>query len=981
MSGEIEYPDTESSDDEEYSYNLRSKKSRKTVDDTDEDKDYLPPKRRKFQISDCYDTSSEEYEEEDDIYEEKDTYEEEEQKDIDDEENTDGEEEQKKKISLLQLLLGGNNKSDEDMKAETLDEWVKDVKPSKRRKFRKMADKIYDKINTVPKRSDILQSKMPFKEKCAIFEQMEILDKTDYNSLEYFQIKKEIFRIIIGYKNTTENARELELIEEKEAKLIKPRKMPLKIKILKANVSEYNRAIIFDKYKQYSNMPVNKSEKTDFLKWIDWALNITNNFTPIPIHNTKDTLEVNRYLYSVKKYMDTYLYGMHDVKCKLLEMIAAKISNPNSKDLSMGLLGSPGVGKCLHPDTEILLKQGGIKRAEDIMIGDVLIGDDLAPRVVLSVNNGIDKMYRVKLENGWCFTVNAPHVLTLFNDDTYTSYDMPLNEFLSQPKQWQDKQRMFSVPVEYGYKVIKNDPYIIGLLLSNETITKKIQKVKTYVKCAINVGRPNMTSIDSEEVMDVIANNRIPYNYLYNSRNIRFQLLKSLCLSNRDDEKIEHKTTRGRSKNKVRPLHNKDFNLSTKVVNDRKQNNRQRSKQRDKQKKKQKSKRSKSVPRRKIKHVDSLKLYDNSKVKSLFDNYLKKEMISKAHIKTFIYSPNKHHTHNINVVDEGLAEQILFLVKSLGYNCVYNYPNITVYGDLNKLPSLNVINKHKFSIMPVGRGKYCGMTLTDNGRFLLSSCVVTHNTHLVKVFSEATRLPYYKINMGGSTDPSYFLGHSSTYIGSQPGIIVKAIKHMQSRTGFIYLDEFDKLEKSEWRGSSKVSDVFLHISDPVQQEEFSDEYLSEIKIDISNYSFIYSFNDEKNINPILRNRIPIIKVNGYSTNDKIAICKKYAIPALLKNIGVSDKDIIFTDDAIRYVVEETKSMDTDGMRTVKHVLHNLIKAFNIFKTTYHEDGDLLLNYKINKLTLPYTVTRQSFDDFNIIINNKQKTNIINMMYI
>ena len=132
------------------------------------------------------------------------------------------------------------------------------------------------------------------------------------------------------------------------------------------------------------------------------------------------------------------------------------------------LLGAGGTGKCLDPQTEILLYNGAIKIAKDIIDGDLLMGEDSTPRTVLSTCTGEDDMYRIDTSYGDSFTVNSHHILTLkYSHNEENIIDIPILEYLEKPSEWKDLYKAFKVPVEFP-KTNTNlsDPYSVGLNVS-----------------------------------------------------------------------------------------------------------------------------------------------------------------------------------------------------------------------------------------------------------------------------------------------------------------------------------------------------------------------------------------------------------------------------------------------------------------------------------------------------------------------------------
>jgi 8-oxo-dGTP pyrophosphatase MutT (NUDIX family) len=148
-------------------------------------------------------------------------------------------------------LLRAADDSPDAIKSRVVNAWVRGIKPSARRKFRPMAEQIYDKITAIPKQSDILQSKMPFREKCALIEQMEMLGQTHPGTADYFAIKKDIFRIMSSYEKITDNADDLEQIDINADKLQADanRDVPLRMKILKSDLSDHNKKVLLIRHK------------------------------------------------------------------------------------------------------------------------------------------------------------------------------------------------------------------------------------------------------------------------------------------------------------------------------------------------------------------------------------------------------------------------------------------------------------------------------------------------------------------------------------------------------------------------------------------------------------------------------------------------------------------------------------------------------------------------------------------------------------
>jgi len=249
-------------------------------------------------------------------------------------------------------------------------------------------------------------------------------------------------------------------------------------------------------------------------------------------------------------------------------------------------------------------------------------------------------------------------------------------------------------------------------------------------------------------------------------------------------------------------------------------------------------------------------------------------------------------------------------------------------------------------------------------------------TQIVQVFAEAVKQPFVKINMGGETDSHYFLGHSYTYEGSTPGILIKAMANMKwnnkrTKSGIIFFDEFDKIGLN-----SKIGHAFLHISDYTQQNAFQDNYMPEIKVDMSNMIFVYSLNDKKNIDKTLSNRLPIIDLPGYKKDEKLLIIKNFIIPKVLKNVNM--EGITFQDEAINYILSITETEDSDGLRKASHIISDVIKKINAIRCSNHQNGFKIFKYHIDDFKLPFVITKNLIDKFDLF---SKENNTYSFMYL
>ena len=225
------------------------------------------------------------------------------------------------------------------------------------------------------------------------------------------------------------------------------------------------------------------------------------------------------------------------------------------------------------------------------------------------------------------------------------------------------------------------------------------------------------------------------------------------------------------------------------------------------------------------------------------------------------------------------------------------------------------------------------------------------------------------IPLGGTGDGSYLEGHSYTYEGSTWGKIVQSLMDCKTMNPIFFFDELDKL--SETPKGDEIAGILTHLTDTTQNSQFHDKYFSEVDFDLSKCLFIFSYNDESKVNPILRDRMYRIQTNGYDVKEKLVIAKQYMLPKIREQVNFKSTDIVIPDETIKYIVSTPHLTNGEsGVRNMKRCLEIVHTKLNLFRLIKPDDNifakDIALPVKF-----PMTITNKEVD---ILIKNEEKQN-------
>jgi endopeptidase La len=306
-----------------------------------------------------------------------------------------------------------------------------------------------------------------------------------------------------------------------------------------------------------------------------------------------------------------------------------------------------------------------------------------------------------------------------------------------------------------------------------------------------------------------------------------------------------------------------------------------------------------------------LKEWVNNVVKIPFGKYYKSSNMSKKNVKLFLDDLNSKMTKAI-----------------LGHNEAKNHIlQIMAQKITNPESKGNIIGIYG----PPGNGK---TTLIKEG------------------IAKAINKPFNLISLGGATHGSFLDGHSYTWEGAVHGRIIEALILSKCMDPIIYFDELDKISNTP--SGKEIENVLIHLTDPIQNNQFKDKYFEGISFDLSKVTFIFSYNDPSKINKILLDRLTQIETSSLLLNQKIDIMQNYSIPEILKDIGFKNNSIIMSNNIIENMI--TTYTREGGVRGIKKLIYEIFREINISVLT-------------NKIKLPLNITNKLITS---ILKNKNK---------
>ena len=233
--------------------------------------------------------------------------------------------------------------------------------------------------------------------------------------------------------------------------------------------------------------------------------------------------------------------------------------------------------------------------------------------------------------------------------------------------------------------------------------------------------------------------------------------------------------------------------------------------------------------------------------------------------------------------------------------------------------------------------------------------------------------PFAFIAIGGSSNGSTLDGHNYTYVGSTWGRIAEIIMDKKCMNPIIFIDELDKVSKTEH--GKEIIGILTHLIDSTQNDVFEDKYFSGIDLDLSKALFIFSYNDVDAIDRVLLDRIHRVKFKHLSLDDKLTISQDFLLPEIYEKMGLAGM-ISIPVDVIEYIIEEYTS--EPGVRKLKELLFEIVGEINL--SILQNGIEYAIPFEVEKDDIKYRYLKERHSVRVTSVPNESRAGVINGLW-
>jgi ATP-dependent Lon protease len=221
--------------------------------------------------------------------------------------------------------------------------------------------------------------------------------------------------------------------------------------------------------------------------------------------------------------------------------------------------------------------------------------------------------------------------------------------------------------------------------------------------------------------------------------------------------------------------------------------------------------------------------------------------------------------------------------------------------------------------------------------------------------AKALGWPFQFISLGGDSDATTYTGHQLVYESSHAGKIANSLIGAKSMSMVLMFDELDKISTTP--KGEEVQNMLIHLTDPVQNEDFEDKYLAGVPLDLSKVMFVFSGNDVNKIDKVLMDRMMHIQLQGYNQKEKLAIAEQFLLPTALKEVGLAEK-VAISREILEHMLKEYANEET-GVRELKRCVEQIAQKINMLRIFNAKE----LPFYIKDFHLPFVVKKEHVDLF------------------